>query len=247
MHRNSLRSRVVVAILFSLGFAANAEAVPVSLVAPAGLSDGDRFRFAFVTNGSFYGSTGTIDALSSDINSYNAFVNAQAAGATFQGATVNWKAIGSTATVHARDNVGGFGSLVPVYLVNGTRISNDLTTGTGGFWSGYLLGTTNLDTSIDGTIVGSYVWTGSQDDGLGVEQYELGSGDYTQYGDSTEWGGFIDYDSDDGSYTAPMFAMSEELQVGVVPEIDPAGATSIVGLLGGVLGLLERRTRRVRG
>jgi hypothetical protein len=44
---------------------------------------------------------------STNIADYNSFVQTQASGATYAGATVNWKAVGSTATVDARDNVGG--------------------------------------------------------------------------------------------------------------------------------------------
>jgi len=238
------RFRAFAALTLLVLLNAVASAEPISLVTPMGLNPGDRFRFAFVTNGSFYGSTGTIDAQSSNIADYNSFVTAQAAGALFQGSTVTWKAIGSTATVNARDNVGGFGTLVPVYLVSGTRIADDLTDAGTGFWSGSLLEFTKLNLSIDGSSVNSYVWTGSNADGTTYSGYELGSGGYTGFGDSNSNGGFTDYGDDDASYTAPMFEMSGELTVAAVPEIDPAGMGSVAALVTGALGLLERRKRR---
>ena len=126
------RTSVVIAMLAGCLVAASASATPISLATPAGLNPGDQFRFVFVT-------LGTITAESSDIEVYNSFVNTQAAGATYGGSTVSWKAIGSTDTVDARDNVGGFGTSVPVYLVDGTRVANDLREGSGGMWSGDLL------------------------------------------------------------------------------------------------------------
>jgi hypothetical protein len=79
-----------------------AHAEPVSLATPAGLAPGAQFRFLFLTSG-------TQAATSTDIADYNTFVNSQASGATYEGSVVSWKAVGSTATVNARDNVGGFG------------------------------------------------------------------------------------------------------------------------------------------
>lgn len=226
-----------------------ASATPVALTTPTGLNPGDHFRFVFVTNGQFYGTNGAIDATSTDIATYNTFVNTEAGGATYGNAVVSWKAVGSTPTVNARDNVGGYGTSVPVYIVDGTRVADDLTTATGGFWSGSLLSATprlKIDLFIDGTNVNSYTWTGSNGDGTAYSGYELGSGSYVSYGDSNSTSGFLVYDSSDGSYTAPMFAMSEELTVAsAVPEIDPAGMSAVLALLTAALGLLERRRLRV--
>lgn len=230
-------------------FGSLASATPVTLTTPAGLNPGDHFRFVFVTNGQFYGASGTIDATSTDITTYNTFVNTEAGGATYGNAVVSWKAVGSTPTVNARDNVGGYGTAVPIYIVDGTRVANDLTTATGGFWSGRLLSATprlKIDLFIDGTNVNSYTWTGSNGDGTAYSGYELGSVSSVYYGDSNSTGGFLDYDSSDGTYTAPMFAMSEELTVAsAVPEIDPAGMSAVLVLLTAALGLLERRRLRV--
>lgn len=151
--------------LICLGFLSPLEAAP--LTAPAGLAPGTPFRFVFLTP------TATV-ATSTDIASYNSFVQAQASGATFAGATVNWKAVGSTATVNARDNVGGYGTSVPVYLVTGTRVSDNLTTSAGGLWSSSLLAAVNI--GIDGlATIRSDAWTGSSANGTGFPSETLGT------------------------------------------------------------------------
>jgi hypothetical protein len=77
------RTLGVVALVAGCLVGGTASAIPISLTTPAGLNPGDTFRFVFVT-------TGTIDAISSDIEVYNRFVNTQAAGATYGGSTVSW-------------------------------------------------------------------------------------------------------------------------------------------------------------
>ena len=64
----------------------------VILTTPPGLKPGEQFQFIFLTNG-------TTDATSTDIDTYNNFVNKQAQGATYDGQTVTWYAIASTPTV----------------------------------------------------------------------------------------------------------------------------------------------------
>jgi hypothetical protein len=233
------RTSVVIAMLAGCLVAASASATPISLATPAGLNPGDQFRFVFVTASKIAAD------VSSDIEFYNSFVNTQAAGATYGGSTVSWKAIGSTATVDARANVGGFGTSVPVYLVDGTRVADDLTDSSGGMWSGELL--TSIYLAIDGTTdeSGNTVWTGSETDGRkSLDGDVLGSLEAI-YGKKNmsdrDW--VYDYILDT-DYEARMYAMSETLTVGgasPVPEIDPAGMGSVLALVTGALGLLERR------
>lgn len=250
-----LAAAAAVALLLAATASPNAHGSAIDLSTPAGLNPGDTFRFVFVTKGT-YGTTpspGTITAASSDINVYNTFVNTEAAGATYGGAVVSWKAIGSTATVDARDNVGGFDTTVPVYLVDGTLVANNLKTNalSGGFWSGRLLGTTTLNLAIDGSVVNSKTWTGSTNDGRASTYSDaryLGSTayGYIANGRSNGTTNFIDYQDDWYTDYAPMFAMSSNLTVSApaaVPEIDPAGMASVLALVGGALGLLERRGR----
>lgn len=153
----SLTGRLAMAA--GLLLAANvASALPIDLSTPAGLNPGDKFRFLTVT-------TGSISNASSDINVYNTFVQNAAGGVTYNSVLVNWKAIGTTATTFARDNVGGFGTNVPVYKpFTGTRVANDLTTSGNGLWSGSLLAAPNETfASVTTTTV---VWTGASAGGL---------------------------------------------------------------------------------
>ena len=98
---------VLVSVVFSSSLA-NGE-----VYVPPGLSPGDRYHLAFLTAGS-------TDATSSNIADYNAFVQGEAAqnpSLTGTDDGVSWYAIGSTPSVHARDN-----ALVaaPVYRAGAT-------------------------------------------------------------------------------------------------------------------------------
>lgn len=234
------RTASVAALIFTVtalgavGPIAPATGSPIELATPAGLNPGDTFRFAFVTSD-------YLQAVSTDIETYNTFVNTDAAGATYAGATVLWKVVGSTSAVNARDNVGGYGSSTPIYLVDGTRIANDLTTNTGGFWSGSLLTGTVLNMHLDGTTINDETWTGSNDDGTSYTGYVLGDG-FSIVGDTNSTYSFINYDSERGTGYYYLYGMSADLTVpAAVPEIDPAGMGSVLALLIGGLGLLERR------
>ena len=133
------RIALATAILW-IGFNAGgrAEAGGIALTTPAGLSPGDSFRFVFITDGSS-------SVSSSNITSYNNFVNAQAGDATYDGSVVSWFAIGSTSAVSAINNIGQ--TLTPVYLADGTLVTSSTTTT--GLWSG------SLENPIDEDLSGS--------------------------------------------------------------------------------------------
>jgi len=235
----SLASLIVAAAAIavsSVTLPAAAEQI-VELQTPAGLNPGDEFRFVFVT-------ANARTAESSDIASYNTFVNDDAGGATYDGTTVLWKAIGSTATVNARDNVGGYGTHVPVYLVTGTRVANELTTEADGFglWSGTLLN--QISVSIEGTDVGEdAVWTGSNVDGTASTLHYLGANLGSVFGRTTRITEFwIAYQSDDITESHRVYALSETLTVSAVPE----PSTSCMALAGLACGgyLVKQRRKR---
>ena len=110
--------------LATLATAGAAQAALV--VVPTGLAPGDQYRLVFVTDG-------TRDATSTNINDYNNFVTNQVTGSALAnalsgaGLTTTWKAIGSTASVAARDNTGTNPSStgVPIYLINGNKVANN--------------------------------------------------------------------------------------------------------------------------
>ena len=216
------------------------------MATPAGLNPGDQFRFLFLTSG-------TQAATSTDIGGYNTFVNSQASGATYQGSVVSWNVVGSTATVNARDNVGGFGTNVPVYLTNGTILAGDLTTSSSnkGLWSGTLFTTPTI--GIDGNGVTSRsAHTGTNADGTGLTDRQLGAASFVQYGDPTvnigTFGRYFSINAMPNSIATYYYGVSSELTVpNGVPEIDPAGMGSVLALVSGTLGLLERKRSRARG
>ncbi len=121
---------------------------------PDGLKPGDRFRILFVTDA-------VRDATSPDIADYDAFVTADAqAVPAMQRFLTNWRAVGSTDSIHARDHIdmaspGG----VPIFRPDGVRIADDYTR----FWDSArvpLLAPINVTPS--GQVIGSArAWTGS--------------------------------------------------------------------------------------
>jgi len=148
---------------------------------PNGLNPGDQYRLAFVTSGSR-------DAISDDIDDYNAFVQSAADEAMEVGDWgYDWKAIGSTANVDARDNTGtnlANGDGLPVYRLDGVLLFSDYRN----LWRAAdlptevslnfsELGTTLPPNDPDGFLL---VWTGSTEDGAAAVgpsgNYALGAG-----------------------------------------------------------------------
>lgn len=104
MRQQTLLTTAVGAVCLSFVAGRWAEA---QLPVPPGLQPGDRYHLAF--NSSTF-----TPARSSDVGFYNTFVqNAADAAGLGSGQGVRWKAIASTATVHARNNAV-VGANVPV-------------------------------------------------------------------------------------------------------------------------------------
>ena len=174
-------------------------------------------------------------------------------------------AIGSTATVNAYDNIHSTTMNDPVYLAGGALVAPSIT-GANGLWSGALVN--RIATDIDGTVVSpdgggnnTRVYTGSLVDGtassepLGyfnpgsfpfIPAYSAVSAGQATGGTDAAWirnGG-----GSTGSFSRSLYGISETLTVASpssVPEIDPAGMGSVLALVTGALGLLERR--RLKG
>jgi hypothetical protein len=210
---------------------ANATVTANPLSAPAGFAEGDKFRFLFIT-------MDTISATSSNIADYNSFVNFEANGASYNGATISWNAVVSTASVSARDNVGGYGSNAAIFLVNGTKVANDMTTASGsnGLWSSNLLAAPNV--RINGATRNVTVWSGST--GLGLA-WNGGLGTSAPAGIATGLSSFQNFQwmndtlNPKTSYFS-IYGLSEELTYSTVP------APGAIALLGAA-GLFGRRCR----
>jgi hypothetical protein len=214
-------------ILIGSGWSAPAHA-GIVINTPAGLTPGDQFRIVFVTDG------GT-SATSSNISDYDAFVTAQAGGATYDGQTVTWQAIGSTPTVNAIDHITQTNT--QVYLNDGTEVTNSTTPA--GMWSGSLNHPINED--LTGSTINQLVWTGTLSTGQGLSGETLGTSSPIQGSSSTNndfWIAFVGAEPTTG---APLYGISEVLTVqATVPE--PSGLLLAgTGLaMVGVYGLTRR-------
>jgi hypothetical protein len=205
---------------------------------PTGLNSGDQYRLAFVTST-------TITATSSDIATYSAFVTGVAnTVAQLRVLGTTWTAIGSTATVDARDNTDTNPAApgVPIYLLNDTTLAVNNTD----LWDGDIAnpvcvtetGVTLCPNLID-------VWTGTSFDGFGLAGKQLGS--------ATPNGGFGEVPSDNwidattqiSSASLKIYGISAVL---TAPDINPNPIPSLSNwfllLLSGTLLLGIRRFGR---
>ena len=253
MKRSTVSFARISRVVFSVGLAAvigalavPTAAAPVSINTPAGLSPGDRFRIAFVTGATTTGS-------SSDITSYNLFVNTAAGGATYNGSAVTFYAIGSTATVNAYDNIRSTTMNDPVYLAGGALVAPSIT-GANGLWSGALVN--RIATDIDGTVVSPdgggnrTVFTGSLVDGTASSEpfgffipfnppvFLTSTGQATG-GTDAAW--IRDGGGSNADDSRSLYGISETLTVAPVPE-PSTYAMALAGLACG--GYLRFRRRK---
>jgi len=221
MYRSLLQTMAIALLLIA---ANSAQAVMV----PTGLSVGDTYQLAFVT-------AGTQDATSSDIDTYNTFVQTQAdmAGSLAAGAT--WNVIGSTNDDDA--NVNAFVS-GPVYLLDGTtKIADDFVD----MWDGSLDFAINIDqfgVSIPAGFVVTF--TGTDSDGTAADftpRYLGASSVRNGLANNTNFRWIQDGAADNDFPLQRFYALSTVLTV--VPE-----PMSVSLVASGALALLWRRRRR---
>ena len=195
--------------------------------------------------------TGTVshDALSTDIETYNAHMQglADAANIGMGGiyGDLEWKVIGSTETVAARDNTGtnpdvdGVG--VPIYLVDGTTL---VASNNADLWDGTIAHSIDQDENGGAGYAHLWVFSGTNLDGTSADgsgstygPFGLEIGGNVQQGkgsDLNQWIGTIpgSYIGDPAATVLPMYAMSE-----VIPE----PATICLLALGGLALLRKKR------
>lgn len=146
------------------------------IVIPPGLRPGAPYRLVFVTSG-------TTDAKSSDISTYNTFVtNAADAVPALNALGATWKVIASTGAVDAITNIMQDPG-VPIYNLEGQKVADDATTAPGGLFSGSLL-TAILYNELGGQNANTEVWTGTNVNGTGVPGLTLGFGPFAERGES---------------------------------------------------------------
>lgn len=202
------------------------------------LPAGTQYQLIFVT-------AGMRDATSSSIADYNAFVASQAAlNPTLPSTT--WHAVGSTATVNAKDNAPSIG--LPVYNTRGELVASPAT----GLYTTTLLnpisfdqyGNSNgLEGLDDGANVASQVWTGSTAAGTKAAGAYLGYLPVTIFGGrhttNDDWVFLAAQNPTAYPQNKSLYALSEPLTA-MVPE--PASLTvwSLLVLLVSGLGLRQR-------
>jgi hypothetical protein len=146
---------------------------------------GDKYRLIFVTSG-------LTPCVSTDISTYNAFVQGLANGSTAFPALdiATWKVVGSTATVAARDNTGTNpgvnGTGEPVFRMDGSfAVANNYADLWNGIIASHVAGQNFLAVHLDEngvSITDERVRTGSNADGTSSATQMLGSGGNVQTG-----------------------------------------------------------------
>ena len=124
---------------------------------PADVEKGDSFRLLFVTSTEH-------SAQSTDIAAYNTIVQTRAKaghGAITVDFGDQFRVLGSTATVDARDNTGTTGAGEPIYWLNGEKVADDYA----GFYDGSWDSRATRNESGNAIAGGFSIWTGSNADG----------------------------------------------------------------------------------
>ena len=192
----AFRRRGLLAGLFSLlgllalaltVFTANAQSnMPTDVpsdwaLIPSGLSNGDEFRLLFITSG-------TRNAESSNISTYNTFVQNAAADATvgdddptpIRAYSSGFRVVGSTEDDDARDNTATTYTAddqgVPIYWLGGNRLADDYADFYDGTWDAEINATNASGGSrpFDSSNTGNRPFTGSDHDGTGDNPNQLG-------------------------------------------------------------------------
>ena len=156
-----LRTIAILAVVQLTSHAQNIEPV----IQPPGLKPGDRYRLIFVTSQQR-------DALSSDIEDYNEFVQSVADASPVVGSWgLDWKALASTEAGDATDNVGLNEDVLPIYKMDGTQWNTRGSNPFGGSGNPQVLAVefTELgtipprydDSANSGGFRGAAVWTGT--------------------------------------------------------------------------------------
>ncbi|MEO2046322.1 MAG: hypothetical protein ABGX16_07090 [Pirellulales bacterium] len=217
-----MRSRIpaIILLLCILQTTVNA-----SVYLPAGLNPGDQYQLAFVTSG-------TVDATSSSIATYNDHVMTDASLNPILGTSdgVTYTAIASTSDDHARDN-----ALVehPVYNLDGDKVADGFVD----MWDGGI-GAPIAPFSVPGI----YVWTGSGWDGYGFASFMLGVEEYYVVvgapASLTENWVFDSIEPNSATDHYPLYGLSSVITVPGTEEPVPEPASVVTWALLGTVGCI---------
>jgi hypothetical protein len=203
----------------------------VALASPGGVAE---YRLAFVTDADIAGS-------SADIATYNQFAATQAALNTSL-PTTTWKAIVSTATMSAANNIScgaACNANVPIFLIGGTEVATstiNLFRGSAGIMNVIAEDENGASAS------GAYVWTGSNSDGTAATGHVMGESAPVFGWNEIGFPGFMfGYGETGESDTLPVYAISGALSA--VPE---PTSLSLLAFSGAAIGLMRKFRRRRR-
>ena len=145
---------------------------------PSGVGRGQQFRLIF------YSATKR-DAESTNIEDYNSFVQDRAAAghADIQPYSAGFRVVGCTEAVDARDNTGTTGTGVPIYWLNGTKVSDDYHDFYDGSWDNEANDRDRNEhgnTGPNSSLLANYPWTGCEQDGTEALFIEAGFPDISE-------------------------------------------------------------------
>jgi hypothetical protein len=221
---------LVAAVAVVCSLAAGQQARAADILTPAGLNTGDTFRFIFV-------STSSVSIFNTNFPSIDATLASNASGYTYNGQSISWSAIVSSSGINARDRVGGFNTNVPVYLVTGDKVANDLTTSGNGLWSGSLLRAVNV--GIAGNTINNNMATGTT--ASGTVGSSMGASVPTYGVSSSSGGGWLNSGNSVFGSGGPfrVYGISSDLTVAV-----PEPSTYALGAIAtGVMAAVARRRK----
>ncbi len=189
------------------------EVPPDWALKPAGIGEGGTFRLLFAT-------FSTRNAESSNIAHYNSFVQSAAGSGhtAIRPYRAQFKAVASTASVHARDNTATTGTGVPIYWLGGAKVADDYADFYDGSWESS--GTRNVWDE-DGTArLGTAwtIWTGSNDNGT-KHVFPLGGNVLVRVGSRRPGGNPISDAASLPSLKNHFYALSPVFKVGPTPFI----------------------------
>ena len=176
---------------------------------PSGLSAGDNFRLLFVTST-------RRDARASDIATYNTFVQTRAkAGhsAITDSCGNQFKVIGSTSAVNAKNNTATTGTGQAIYWLNGAKVADNYADFYDGSWDS-IAGKTEAGTDFTGN---KFIFTGSNTGGTTAALPLGGSGNVAFGRLESTHGPLHALGSMSGGANRSFYALSPVFTVGAEP------------------------------
>ncbi len=179
---------------------------------PSGLRPGEKFRLLFVTS-----TTRTSNVGENMISTYNSFVqNAAAAGhSAIRPYSAQFRVVGSTAAVDARDNTGTTGTGVPIYWLNGAKVADNYADFYDGTWDGPPNRSPKNEAGEANPL--NSVFTGSNQDGTKHSSYPFGNLQFDVQTGSPTSGNPLSGGRNSGHDLRPFYALSPVFKVIVPP------------------------------